>query len=83
MTKDDWTILFVRLVGLYLLVTHLATFATTTAGLILALTQNPRGPNTLYIWQSPVVSLIVLLVAIFLITKAATINRILQKYDRN
>ena len=85
MTKNDWTVLFVRLVGLYLVATHFATFATTTASLVVALTNavDPRQvTNNIYLWQGPVVSALVLASGLLLIFKASTVSAIIQKNDR-
>ena len=83
MSKDDWTVLFVRVVGLYLVATHLATFATTTASLILALTQAPAGrPPNIYLWQGPVVSALVLVIGLLLIFRASAVSKAIQKNDR-
>ena len=85
MNKNDWTVLFVRVVGLYLVATHLATFTTTTASLIIALTQAPvtrQVAANIYLWQGPVVSGLVLVIGLLLIFKAAAVSAIIQKNDR-
>jgi len=85
MNKDDWTILFVRVVGLYLVATHLATFTTTTASLIIALTQaasTRQVAANIYLWQGPVVSGLVLVIGLLLIFKASAVSAIIQKNDR-
>lgn len=80
MNKNDWTILFVRLLGLYLVAIHIATFATTAATLAIVLTQGPKGvPINYSVWQAPTVSLLILVIGIFLIAKAPAINAILQR----
>ena len=86
MNKDDWTVLFVRVVGLYLVATHLATFTTTAASLIIALTQaidTRQVTSNIYLWQGPVVSGLVLVIGLLLIFKATTISAIIQKNDRS
>ena len=85
MSKNDWTVLFVRVVGLYLVATHLATFATTTASLIITLTQSAdvrKIPVNIYLWQGPVVSALVLLIGLLLIFKASAVSTSIQKHDR-
>ena len=85
MSKNDWTVLFVRVVGLYLVATHLATFTTTAASLIIALAQAPgtrQVTANIYLWQGPVVSGLVLLIGLLLIFKAAAVSSIIQKNDR-
>ncbi len=85
MNKNDWTTLFVRVVGLYLVATHTATFATTTATLIINLTLAPDAkafPANLYLWQGPVVSGLVLLIGLLLIFNAAAAAAIVQKNDK-
>ena len=85
MTKDDWTVLFVRVVGLYLVATHLATFVTTTASLLIALTQSAQGahpPVNIYLWQGPVVSGLVLVIGLFLILRATIVSKAIQNHDR-
>lgn len=80
MNKNDWTILFVRLLGLYLVAIHIATFATTAATLVIVLTQGPKNvPVSYSVWQAPTVSLFILLIGLLLIAKAPSINAILQK----
>ena len=85
MSKDDWTVLFVRVVGLYLVATHLATFTTTTASLIVALTQaaGRQPPATIYLWQGPVVSALVLVIGLLLIFRASAVSKAIQKNDRS
>ncbi len=85
MSKNDWTTLFVRVVGLYLLATHTATFTTTTASLLLALiqaTDRKQVLANLFLWQGPVVSGLVLAISLLLIFKAAAISSIIQKGDK-
>ena len=85
MSKNDWTVLFVRLVGLYLVATHFATFVTTTASLAVALTRavdTRQVANNIYLWQGPVVSALVLVSGLLLIFKASTVGAIIQKNDR-
>lgn len=85
MTKNDWTVLFVRVVGLYLVATHLASFVTTSASLIVALTQamdRRQVTANIYIWQGPVVSGLVLIIGLLLILKASTVSAAIQKHDR-
>lgn len=83
MTKDDWTVLFVRVVGLYLVATHTATFATTTSSLIVAMMESSAGrqPN-IYLWQGPLVSALVLVIGLLLIFKASAISKAIQKNDK-
>ena len=85
MSKDDWTVLFVRVVGLYLVATHLATFTTTTASLIVALTQaaGRQPPATIDLWQGPVVSALVLVIGLLLIFRASAVSKAIQKNDRS
>ena len=86
MNKDDWTILFVRVVGLYLVATHLATVTTTTASLIIALAQAPGNRQVtanIYLWQGPVVSVLVLVIGLLLIFKATAVSAIIQKNDKS
>lgn len=85
MTKNDWTVLFVRVVGLYLVATHLASFVTTSASLIVALTQvmdKRQVTANIYLWQGPVVSGLVLIIGLLLILKASTVSAAIQKHDR-
>jgi len=85
MSKDDWTVLFVRVVGLYLVATHLAAFVTTTASLLIALKQSAEGahpPVNIYLWQGPVVSSIVLAIGLFLILRASAVSAAIQKSDK-
>lgn len=85
MSKNDWTTLFVRVVGLYLVATHTATFATTTASLLVAMFQAvDKRPVTsnIFLWQGPVVSGIVLVIGLLLIFKAATVSAVIQKNDK-
>ncbi|MFZ4775304.1 MAG: hypothetical protein ACOYM3_08085 [Terrimicrobiaceae bacterium] len=84
MTKNDWTTLFVRVVGLYLVATHVATFVTTSASLAIALTQavdKRQVTANIYLWQGPLVSALVLAVGLLLVFKSSTVSAILQKND--
>lgn len=85
MSKNDWTTLFVRVVGLYLVATHTAAFATTTASFLVAMSQavdkKPVASN-IFLWQGPVVSGIVLVIGLLLIFKAATVSAVIQKNDK-
>ena len=86
MTKNDWTVLFVRVVGLYLVATHLASFVTTSASLVVALTQamdKRQVTANIYLWQGPVVSGLVLAIGLLLILKASTVSAAIQKHDRS
>jgi len=77
--------LFVRVVGLYLVATHLATFVTTSASLLVALSQSidrRQVTANIYLWQGPVVSALVLVIGTLLILKASTISAAIQKHDR-
>ncbi len=85
MNKNAWTVLFVRVVGLYLVATHLATFATTTASLLIALTHavdTRQVTSNIYLWQGPVVSGLVLVIGLLLIFKASAVSAIIQKNDK-
>lgn len=85
MNKNDWTTLFVRVVGLYLVATHTATFATTTASLIITLTQavdREKVAANVFLWQGPVVSGLVLIIGLLLIFKTAAVSAVIQKNDR-
>ena len=84
MSKNDWTVLFVRVVGLYLVATHLAAFATTTASLIIALTHAVGARQVaanIYLWQGPVVSALTLGIGLLLVLNARSVGTILQKND--
>jgi hypothetical protein len=86
MTKNDWTVLFVRVVGLYLVATHLASFVTTSASLIVAFTQamdKRQVTASIYLWQGPVVSGLVLIIGLLLILKASTVSTAIQKHDKS
>jgi len=86
MNKNDWTVLFVRVVGLYLVATHLATFTTTAASLIIALAQGAgtrQVAANIYLWQGPVASGLVLLIGLFLVLRASAVSRAIQNNDRS
>ena len=85
MTKKDWTVLFIRILGLYLIATHIATFAVTTATLLISTTQTPeaaRAASQAYMWSGPFASLLVLLIGGSLIIKAQTVATMLLKKDK-
>ena len=85
MTKKDWTILFIRILGLYLIATHIATFAVTTASLVIAATQTQevaRAAGQAYMWTGPFASAMVLLIGVLLIAKANGVASILLKTDK-
>lgn len=84
MSKNDWTVLFVRVVGLYLVATHLATFAITAASLIITLMQTKGAGLTtanLYVWQGPFVSTLALIIGLLLIFQAGPIAAAIQRND--
>ncbi len=85
MNKNDWTTLFVRVVGLYLVATHMATFVTTSASLAIALTQavdKRQVTGNIYLWQGPMVSALVLAIGLILIFKSSIVSTIIQKNDK-
>ncbi len=84
MSKNDWTVLFVRVVGLYLVATHLATFAITTASLVITLLQTKGAAfnaASLYAYQGPFVSILALLIGLLMIFQAGPIAAAIQKND--
>ncbi len=82
MTKHDWTVLLIRILGLYFLATHLATFITTTATLGITIYSNPKQPLNLFMWQGPFASAIILILASVLISKADKIATFLFRLDK-
>jgi hypothetical protein len=81
MTKHDWTALFIRILGLYLIATHIATFAVTTASLVIASTQKAEAARAAsqYMWSGPFASAMVLMIGLVLIAKADGLAAVLLK----
>lgn len=84
MTKHDWTALFIRILGLYLIATHVATFAVTTASLIIASTQKDEAARVAsqYLWSGPFASAMVLVIGVLLIARAGGLASLLLKKDK-
>lgn len=83
MTKDDWTLILVRLLGLYLIGTHLGAFITAVSTLIIVVSREPNLQNMpINTWQAPVVTTIGLVVGILLATKSRAVAAALQKSDK-
>ena len=87
MTKEDWTFLFTRLLGLYLLVTYLPSFLTSTITFMMSLSfdVNSRypshGPGFPYQWQGPVISAIVMSIGAIMTFKTKKVIAFIQRSD--
>ncbi|GAT31778.1 hypothetical protein TSACC_2172 [Terrimicrobium sacchariphilum] len=82
MTKHDWTVLLIRILGLYFLATYLATFITSTATLGIAIYSSPKQPLNLTLVQGAFASAIILILASALISKAHKIAIFLFRFDK-
>jgi hypothetical protein len=83
MTKTDWTVLFIRLVGLYLIATHFAIFVAGISVVIVVLKQAGMArAGDLQLWQSPAVAAIALAVGLFLVFKARIVTQVIEKHDK-
>ena len=83
MTRDDWTLIAVRILGLYLIGIHLGPFITAISTLIIVLTQSPNFQTMPVItWQSPVVTTIGLVVGLVLVSQSRAVAATLQKGDK-
>jgi len=82
MTKHDWTVLLIRILGLYFFATYLATFITTTAALGIAIYSGPKQPLNLTLLQGCFASAIILILASALISKANKIAAFLFRFDK-
>ena len=74
MTKKDWLLLFIKILGLYVVVVQLGTFITTLSSLIIVLSKNPDFhalPSQ--VWQIPLSSGLVIIFGIFLACKSDTV----------
>lgn len=70
MNKTDWLHLFLKALGLYLIVNNIPTFVTTTFSLVMVVSQgaNPNlSASRLFLWQGPIVSVFSILIGLFLI----------------
>lgn len=84
MTKKDWTVLFIRILGLYLIAMHIATFTVSTAKLVLAATETQevaRAAGQAYMWSGPFAAAMMLVIGVLLIAKANGVAAILLKTD--
>jgi hypothetical protein len=83
MTRDDWTLIAVRVLGLYLIGTQLGAFITSVSTLIIVVTRDPNLQNMpVSAWQAPVITTIVLVAGIVFVTKSRSIATWLQKSDK-
>lgn len=83
MTRDDWTLIAVRVLGLYLIGTQLGAFITAVSTLIIVVSREPNLQNMpVSAWQAPVITTIALVAGIVFVTKARTIATSLQKADK-
>lgn len=84
MTKSDWLTLFIRILGLYLIGTHFASFVTTTSSLIVLATRpgGLRAVTEIYPYQGPVVSAIVLAVGLVFLFRAPLFTAMIERRDK-
>jgi hypothetical protein len=83
MTRDDWTLISVRFLGLYLIATYLGSFITAVSTLIIVLSQSPDYRNMpITTWQAPIVTTIALTIGCVLVSQSRSIATVLQKADK-
>lgn len=83
MTRDDWTLISVRVLGLYLIANYLAPFIAAVSTLIIVLSQNQNlhaMPTTT--WQSPLITTLCIIIGCVLVTNSRAIATALQKSDK-
>jgi hypothetical protein len=76
--KTDWLHLFIKALGLYLIVNNIPTLVTTTFSLVMVLSQaaNPNlNASRLFLWQGPIVSIFSIGIGLFLILQTKPIAR--------
>lgn len=81
MTKHDWLVLFLRVTGLYFLVTHFSAFVSGVLGLVALYNKAPARVDILA-WQMPVAAAIVLGAGLVLLLRAPSLAKWLEKVGR-
>lgn len=83
MNKHDWTVVLVRLLGLYLVGVHLGTFLTAFAALCLMIAQRgaPWVFSNVLTWQGCAVSALALIIGLTLIFQAPGIVRYIDRSE--
>ena len=80
MTKHDWLVLFVRVLGLYLIGTYLGSFVASLVACVAVILQ--KTPTDIYVWKAPMVSGIVLIIGLVLVFAAPGVARVIEGDDR-
>ena len=85
MSKHDWLLVSLKVLGVYMIATHLPTLLTTTFTLVMILTQNANpalSASTVYMWQGPVVSALSVCVGLLLTFQTADLVGLILKNDK-
>lgn len=85
MNKTDWLQLFLKALGLYLIVNNIPTFVTTTFSLVMVLSQgaNPSlNASRLFLWQGPIVSVLSIGIGVFLIVQTKSLAAWALGFDK-
>ena len=83
MSRDDWTLISVRVLGLYLIGTHLGPFITSVSTLLIVLSRESHLQNMpVTTWQAPLITTIGMVVGLVLTTQSRAIATVLLKSDK-
>ena len=79
MTKKDWLLLFIKILGLYIIAIHLGMFITTISSLIVVLIQNHNFqalPSPA--WQTPLSTGLVITLGLFMACKSDAVAEMIS-----
>lgn len=85
MNKQDWLLVSLKVLGVYMIAAHLPTLLTTSFTLVMILTQNATpalSASTVYMWQGPVVSALAVCVGLLITFQTADIVGMILKNDK-
>jgi len=83
--KQDWLLVSLKVLGVYMIAAHLPTLLTTSFTLVMILTQNATpalSASTVYMWQGPVVSALAVCVGLLITFQTADIVGMILKNDK-
>ncbi len=85
MNKQDWLLVSLKVLGVYMVTAHLPTLLTTTFTLVMIFTQNTTpalSASTVYMWQGPVVSALAVCVGLLLTFQTADLVSLILKNEK-
>ncbi len=85
MKREDFIFVFVKCLGLYILVTYLPSFITTSVAAWIVLSHpiaNPASPSNLYTFQGPILGAIMLMISFQLVFNTNRMAAWVQRNDK-